>query len=151
MNKSMRILTLTIVLMIALVSQGFSAEHKHKKGDHETGNSVIHESKVDDFGLRYELIDMAAKMKEMPDMPEMKMTHHLMVFVKDAQGHAVTQAKVGYLIQGPDKSKQKTMCMAMSGGFGADVNFKAKGVYTVMVKVIAGDKKMKDTFEYEVK
>jgi len=151
MNKSRRILTLTIVLMIALVSQGFSAEHKHKKGDQETGNPTIHESKVDGFGLRYELIDMAAKMKDMPDMPEMKMTHHLMVFVKDAHGHPVKQAKAGYMIQGPDKSKQKTMCMAMSGGFGADVNFKAKGVYTVMVKAVAGDTKLKDKFEYEVK
>jgi hypothetical protein len=41
--------------------------------------------------------------------------------------------------------------MAMSGGFGADVNFKAKGVYTIMVKVMAGDKNLMDKFEHEVK
>jgi hypothetical protein len=94
---------------------------------------------------------MAAKMKDMADKPEMKDTHHLMMFVKDAHGHPVTQAKVGYMIQGPDNAKQKTMCMAMSGGFGADVNFKAKGVYTIMVKVMAGDKNLMDKFEHEVK
>ncbi len=61
-------------------------------------------------------------------------------------GHLVKQAKVGFMIQGPDNAKQKKMCMAMGGGFGADINFKAKGVYTVMVKVVAGDKNLMDKF-----
>ena len=151
MNKLMNIFTLTIALIIVLAPLGFTADHQHKKGDHEMSNPAIPESAVDGFGFTYELIDTAAKMKDMANKPEMKNTHHLMVFVKDAHGHPVKQAKVGFMIQGPDKAKQKKMCMAMGGGFGADINFKAKGVYTVMVKVVAGDKNLMDKFEHEVK
>lgn len=159
MKKGMNMLVVAIVLMMASASLGLAADDPHKHGAHgddtkshaASMDNQIHESNVDDFQMSYQLIDMMAKIKDMANKPEMKNTHHLMVYVKDAHGHALTQAKVGYLIQGPDQAKQKTMCMAMSGGFGADVNFKAKGVYTIQVKVMAGEKTLKDKFEYKVK
>ena len=78
-------------------------------------------------------------------------THHLMVYVKDADGHAVEGAKLGYLVEGPDGAKQKLMAMGMQGAFGANANFKTKGTYTVKTKFLAGDKKLLDKFSYEVK
>jgi len=164
MKKLMNIQTIVIALMLALAPLGFAADDSNKKDapkmdhsahktDHSSHNmgGYFHQSTVDSFAFTYKLIDMMAKMKDMADKPEMKDTHHLMVYVKDAHGHPVKQAKVGFMIQGPDNAKQKKMCMAMGGGFGADINFKAKGVYTVMVKVVAGDKNLKDKFEHEVK
>ena len=157
MKKLMNIQTIVIALMIVLAPLGFAADDSNKKDtpkiDHSSHNmgAYFHESAVDSFAFTYKLIDMTAKIKTMANKPEMKDTHHLMVYVKDAHGHPVKQAKVGYMIQGPDNAKQKKMCMAMGGGFGADINFKAKGVYTVMVKVVAGDKNLMDKFEHEVK
>ena len=41
--------------------------------------------------------------------------------------------------------------MGMGDGYGADVSFEDKGSYTVKTKVVAGDKKIMDSFEYEMK
>lgn len=117
-------------------------DHSGHKGD------MIHESVVDGYKFAYHLIDMGAHAKK---MPQMKNTHHLMVYVMSPEGHMMPKAKVGYLIQGPDDSKQKVMCMGMSGGFGADVNFGAKGTYTVKTKMMSEEKNLMDSFPYEVK
>ncbi|GBC59914.1 hypothetical protein DENIS_0856 [Desulfonema ishimotonii] len=124
----------------------------HGSTDHSghTGNK-IHEARVNGWHLTYELIDMREKMKGMKNMPEMKNTHHLMVYVRDAEGKTVDNAKVGYLIEGPDDARQKAMCMGMGGGFGADVNMGAAGKYMVKTKVMAGDTKLMDEFGYEVR
>jgi hypothetical protein len=39
--------------------------------------------------------------------------------------------------------------MAMSGGYGGDVNFDEPGTYTV--KAMAGGNKLIDSFEYKIK
>ena len=51
-----------------------------------------------------------------------------MVYVMDPDGHAVEEAKLGYLVEGPDGAKQKLMTMGMQGAYGANVNFKI--IYT---------------------
>jgi hypothetical protein len=112
---------------------------------------MIHKSTVDGYEFMYHLIDMREKMKGMENMPEMKATHHLMVYVKDPSGNPVAQAKGGYLIEKPDGSDQRVMTMPMSGGHGADIALDAPGTYVVKTKVIAGDQTMMDRFEYEVK
>lgn len=82
-------------------------------------------------------------------MPEMKDTHHLMVFIKDAHGTAIDKAKVGYFIQGKESGfAQKKMAMAMGGGFGADVTLSSGKHYMIKTKIIAGDKKLIDEFKY---
>ena len=78
-------------------------------------------------------------------------THHLMVYVIGPDGHAVQEAKLGYLVEGPDGAKQKLMAMGMQGAYGANVNFNKKGMYTIKVKCLVGDKKLFDRFSYEVK
>jgi ABC-type sulfate/molybdate transport systems ATPase subunit len=84
----------------------------------------------------------------MKNMPEMKDTHHLMVFVKDAQGGPVKTAKVGYLIQDAAGAVQKKMTMAMNDGFGADVTFEPGKHYQIKTKVMAGTTTLMDEFEY---
>ncbi len=122
----------------------------------------IRTARVDGYTFTYRLIDMKKKMEMMKNMKGMSMqgmdmskmkSHHLMVFVKGPDGNPVTDAKVGFKVEGPSGSQvpvQKVMCMAMSGGFGADVDFKAKGTYTIKAKVVAGDTKLVDSFQYTV-
>ncbi|MDM8515154.1 hypothetical protein QUF76_03055 [Desulfobacterales bacterium HSG16] len=122
--------------------------HKDEMDHSDHKGEMIHESVVDGYKFAYHLIDMGAHAKK---MPQMKDTHHLMVYVMSPKGHMMPKAKVGYLIQGPSDSKQKAMCMGMSGGFGADVNFGTKGTYMVKTKVMSDEKNLIDSFSYEVK
>ncbi|AOY59425.1 conserved uncharacterized protein [Desulfococcus multivorans] len=115
------------------------------------GGIKIHTATVEGYHLSYELIDMKARMKGMENMPEMEHSHHLMVYVKDKDGNAVENARVGYLIRGPGNSEQRVMCMGMGAGYGADVNLAEKGAYTVNTKAVVGDKTLLDSFEYELR
>lgn len=122
--------------------------HSGHKGEN------IRNATVDGYTFSYHLIDMQERMKEMKAAGhphEMKMTHHLMVYVQGPDGNMVKSAKVGYLVVGPDKEKQKLMCMAMAGGYGADINFTAPGIYTVKTKVMIGKQSILDSFTYDIK
>ncbi len=130
--------------------QGHTMADKQNKehGAHGSGMK-IHTAALDGYTFEYRLIDMKEKMKTMKNMPGMKETHHLMVFVKDSHGKAVTAARVGYFIR--EKSSgtvQKKMSMAMNNGFGADVTLVPGSHYTIKTKVMAGDKNMIDEFNY---
>lgn len=150
--------TLILVLFCTMLLTGnaFGSDSGH--GSHNTGHGTnhsghdtgkkIHEAKVGDFTFEYRLIDMKEKMKGMKNMPEIKETHHLMLHVRDMHGKPVEKAKVGYLIQGPDNSVEKKMAMAMNQGFGADVTFGHGKQYRVKAKVLAGDRKLMDSFEF---
>jgi hypothetical protein len=116
--------------------------------------AVVHESTIEGFSFAYHLIDLrkdADEMKDMEGAKEADQTHHLMVYVMDSQGRSVQDAKLGYLVEGPDGAKQKLMAMGMQGAFGANVDFSKKGVYTIKVKCVTGDKKLFDRFSFEVK
>ncbi|MBF0259007.1 MAG: hypothetical protein HQK62_09235 [Desulfamplus sp.] len=115
------------------------------------GNEAIHSSMVGNYHFNYELIDMREKMKGMKNMPEMKATHHMMLFIKSGIGKMPENTQVGYLVENPDGTIQKVMAMGMGDGFGGDVNFAEKGIYTIKIKAIAGEEKLMDMFKYEVK
>ncbi len=115
------------------------------------GGMMIHSSMVDGYHLSYELIDMMAKMKGMKNMPEMKATHHLMMFIKSHGGEEVKSGTVGFLIENPDGTKQKKMAMGMGAGYGADVELRQAGNYTITVKALASSDKIVDKFTYEIK
>jgi hypothetical protein len=120
----------------------------------ERHGKSIREAKVEGFKLEYYLLDMNDMMKTMPmtgmDMSKMK-SNHLMVYVTMPDGMAVTDAKAGYLVIGPDKAEQKAMTMAMSGGFGADVDLKVSGAYKITAKIVTGGKTLVDEFSHTVK
>jgi hypothetical protein len=115
------------------------------------GGAAIRSSMVDGYHLTYKLIDMADRMKGMKDMPEMKATHHLMLFVKSHGGEVLKSVTVGFLIENPDGTLQKKMAMAMAGGYGADLELGQTGTYTMKIKALAGKDKIVDQFEYEIK
>jgi hypothetical protein len=134
------------------MQEGHMMDPSGQDGIHGSHSGMeIHTATVDGYELRYELIDMKARMAGMENMPEMAHSHHMMVYVRDREGNAVENATVGYLIQGPGGGVQKTMCMGMGGGYGADVSLEDAGAYTIKTKVVAGKKTLMDAFEYEVK
>lgn len=156
----------TFITVITLISAGIifsvttimASSMSHGSHDQEAtthsghAGQMIHESTVDGYRLAYHLIDMAEKMKDMNvSAPTQMGTHHLMVYVQSPDGQETKNARVGYLIVGPDNTRQKAMTMAMTSGFGADVSFKAKGTYVVSTKIVVGDRKILDNFNYTVK
>ena len=74
------------------------------------GGMKIHTATVDGYQLSYELIDMKARMKGMKNMPEMKDSHHLMVYVKDKDGNPVENAQGGVPDRGPRQQRTKRPC-----------------------------------------
>ena len=151
------VFNLTLITLLVTFAGGFpvladSHEHDMDQMDHSGHRGPnIHNSIVDGYSLTYHLIDMQEKMKDMENMPEMQATHHMMVYVTGPDGAVLGQAKVGYLVVGPDGNKQKLMAMGMKDGFGADVDFKAPGAYTVKTKAVANGATLLDQFTYEVK
>ena len=169
MKKQIIIAAIGVLFVLALSLPSSAAQKDHGSMDHPTQDhpakaqgtpptggmdhsahmgDLIHESTVEGYHLAYHLIDMQQHTAGMKDMP---MTHHLMVFVQGPDGKAVTEAKAGYLVDNPDGTDQRLMTMAMNKGFGADVNLKAKGVYTIKTKIVAQDRQLMDSFPYEVK
>ncbi|BCS97898.1 hypothetical protein DSLASN_35300 [Desulfoluna limicola] len=164
-------LTLGLLALLTLnVTSLASAEHGHDqagnskdmKMDHKmdmkghdmdmgpSGN-VIRTHTIDGMKLTYRLINMHERMTNKPGMEMMAdkvASHHMMVDVKSADGGMIHNAKVGFIMTGPDGKKTKAMAMGMEGGHGADMNMMKKGTYTVNVKIKAGDKTVKDTFTY---
>ena len=146
-------------MLIALVSLSLGSipaqagyhQHDMDQMDHSAHRGPnIHNAMVDGHHLAYHLIDMREKMQDMENMPEMQATHHMMVYVTGPDGAVLAEAKVGYLVVGPDGNQQKLMAMGMSDGFGADVDFGAPGAYTVKTKAVANGTTLRDEFTYEV-
>ena len=138
------------VLVFPVFSQdsGSAIDHSGHIG------AMIHESTIDGYRFAYHLIDIQKNPEQMSDMKDSKeseKTHHLMVYVMDPDGQAVQQAKLGYLVEGPNGAKQKLMAMGMQGAYGANVDFRNKGSYTIKTKIVTGDKKLFDRFSHEVK
>jgi hypothetical protein len=121
---------------------------------------MIREATVDGRRLMYHLMTWEQRNQAMKGMEGMEMagmdnsgqaTNHLMLYVTGPDGKAVAGAKVGFALTRPDGTEQKTLTMAMSGGYGADVVLKAKGAYKIKSKIVAGDVTTVDEFTYEVK
>jgi hypothetical protein len=154
MRQFLKIFMIPVLALFLLAPAHAEEKMEHGSmtgGTHEAeAGKKIRETMIDGHHLTYRLIDMKQRMKDMKDMPEMDATHHLMVFIKAPDGSRAESAKVGYLVEGPDGSTQKAMAMAMTGGFGADLDLTEKGTYTVKTKAVAGEAKLIDAFSYTV-
>jgi hypothetical protein len=154
MKKSIMGIIAYIFLAFALTTPVFSQDSGPAIDHSGHVGEMVHESAIDGYRFAYHLIDIQKNPEEMKDMPkhgEVDETHHLMVYVMDPNGQPVQQAKLGYLVEGPNGAKQKLMAMGMQGAFGANVDFRIKGSYIIKTKIVTGDKKLFDRFRYEVK
>jgi hypothetical protein len=94
---------------------------------------------VQGYHLAYHLLDQ-----------NKEATRHLMVYIMDAEGNEIEGAKVGFLVKGPDGTKQKLMAMGMKGAYGVDFRLVMKGTYDIKMKALAGDKKLLDSFKHKI-
>ena len=128
--------------------------HDMASHDDTSGNGMeIRTCMVNGYHLTYRLINMKARMAAMEgtaNMPEMKATHHLMLFIKSHDGHPMDKGRVGFFIENPDGTVQKAMAMGMGDGYGADVVLDQAGSYTIKAKALAGKDKVMDRFSWEV-
>lgn len=141
-------LVLTIGLALPIGAEEKMDHDSMSHGGHD--GELIRETTVKGYGLTYRLIDMQARMKEMADAPEMEATHHLMLYIHSPADKQIEEAKVGFLVEGPNGETQKAMAMAMSGGFGADLDLSGKGAYTIKSKAVFGEVKLIDGFTYTI-
>ena len=147
-NTTAFIICLVFMISLAL-PLGAEEKMDHSGMSHGShAGQLIRETSVEGYGLTYRLIDMQARMKDMADMPEMDATHHLMLYIHPPAGNSIEQPRVGFLVEDPDGETQKVMAMAMSGGFGADLDLSQKGDYTIKSKAVFGDVKLIDEFKY---
>lgn len=147
-----RILVFSVFAVSLAMPQTAAASDCHAAASEgkEHDGKLIRETTVRGHTLSYRLIDMKAKMKDMKEMPEMDATHHLMLYIQPPEGQPFDDPKVGFLVAGPGDDTQTVMAMAMSGGFGADLDLSAKGDYTIKSKAVAGKVKLIDEFTYSV-
>jgi len=136
-----RIGILSAILLALVTPLCFSALGSAQTTDHSVHvGQMIHEARVDGFQLAYHVVDL-----------KKKTTRHLMVYITGPDGHRVEQAKVGFLIKGPDGVKQKLMALGMKGAFGVNTEFAVKGVYSIKMKAVIDSRKLVDAFTYAVK
>jgi hypothetical protein len=137
----MKKIVLTFIIFLYFLTIPFLASSAQENVDHSKHVGVrIHESSVQGYSLAYHLLDL-------PNRKE----HHLMIYIMNEKRESVDKGKVGYLVVGPEGRKQKVMAMVMKAAFGADVDFTAKGTYTIKTKALIGNAKLLDQFTYEVK
>ncbi|MCF8036027.1 MAG: hypothetical protein K9K62_04045 [Desulfobacteraceae bacterium] len=138
-----------IALAIILISAMALTAGARQAGESERKGKQIHESTVNAYSLAYNLIDMGGAGAEMEGHEGSAPTHHLMVYIIDPEGSPVNEAKVGFLVKGPEGKQQKVMAMGMAGGYGADISLQHPGEYTIRTKAVAGDETLLDSFEYK--
>ncbi len=142
-----------LVLALVLVAgPSFSAEDMGQMmhQDHDMGK-MIHSSMVGGYKFSYHLIDLKAKMETMKGKIDMgEASHHLMVFISNADGHKAAEGDVGFQVEGPDGSVQKQMAMAMSDGFGANFKLDPGVSYVIKTKAVTGDEKLEDQFTFKL-
>jgi len=138
-----------IAILLACLAIGwlpaavFAADSHHTHAAQKTMDHAghigekIHESTVEGYRLAYHLLDLPGRIPK-----------HLIIYITDAEGRPVNEAKVGYLVVGPDGKEQTVMAMAMQDSFGGDVDFSLKGKYTIKSKAVVGSKNLLDSFTF---
>jgi len=165
MKKTMKLLASILLLSVFCAGSVFAAGSDmkgHNMGKSEKIGALIHESIVDEYMLSYYFMDLRDKKTDDKDKAamdashnmtgkEMDKPHHLMVYIMDKNHTPVLKGKVGFMIKNAEGTAQKEMGMFMSEGFGTTADMKKKGVYSITIKIVLGDKKLMDKFDYEIK
>lgn len=165
MKKMMKLMVSVFVLSAFCAGFAFASSSDmegHDMAKKEKIGDLIHESMVDGYMLSYYFMDLRDQKSSDKDKTTMDASHntgkkeidkphHLMVYIMDKNNKSVLKGKVGFLIKDAQGTAQKAMGMFMSEGFGTTADMKKKGAYTIMAKILLGDKKLIDNFEYEIK
>ncbi|HEY5998954.1 MAG TPA: hypothetical protein VI078_06565 [bacterium] len=142
-------LVLAAALGLAIASPAFAT-------DLSRYGAEIRKAQVSGYTLTYTLIGV----------PEMNVTsvmpmssydggpnksHHLMVFVTGANGRAVRDIDVGYVVTRPSGVSDGYPAFVMDGGAGTDVDLAFRGAYTIQTKIALPETELVDSFVYDLK
>ncbi|MFH2060259.1 MAG: hypothetical protein ABIJ59_15335 [Pseudomonadota bacterium] len=159
MKKNVKLILSILMVSVFLTMAAIASDMKgHDMPKSDKIGDLIHESVIDGYTLSYYFMDLRNQNAKghttgshnAKDM-EMDKPHHLMLYIEDANHKPVLKGKVGFVIKDASGKDQKAMAMFMSNGFGTTANMKQKGMYTIVAKAIVGDKKLMDSFDYEIK
>ncbi|OKY75843.1 MAG: hypothetical protein BM485_05765 [Desulfobulbaceae bacterium DB1] len=170
-----RNLLFAFIITLAIAQPGSAADGHggaphdmsgHDMGGHDMGTmdhsaqmgEKIQESTVEGYHLSYQLIDNLANLAAAQqagkaaniDLAKVK-SHHLMLHITAPDGAQAADGTVGFLVKGPDGVEQTVMTMPMSGGYGADIELRTPGSYTIKSKAALDGKKLLDQFTYTSK
>jgi len=163
MNRFMTAILTIVCASLLVTGTGFAGsdmaghDMNHSDSKSDKVGDLVHESMVEGYMLAYYLMDLREQKSEQANAhaahgkKEMDKPHHIMVYIMDKDHKPVHKGKVGFLITNKEGKKQKAMGMYMSNGFGTTADMKKKGVYAISTKVVMGDVKLMDKFEYEIK
>jgi len=166
MKKMMKLMMSVLIMSVFFTGLVFASDSDMKEHDMAESDKIgdlIHESVVDGYMLSYYFMDLrdqkdnkagtSMDMDKSNDMKtqEMDKPHHIMVYIMDKNHKPVLKGKVGFMIKDTQGNAQKAMGMFMSKGFGTTADMKKKGIYKITTKAILGDKKIMDSFDYEIK
>lgn len=153
MKKTILSIPLALLFAVLVTNFAFATGGNKALPDADKFGDLIHESTIDGYSLSYYFMDLRNQTSAAHGSHDKAMDkpHHLMVYIVDSEQNLVAKGKIGFLIKDSQGSKQTAMAMFMSNGFGATADMKKAGVYTITTKAILGDKKLMDSFEFEIK
>ena len=156
-KKMMKLVMSVLILSVFCTGLVFASSSDMKGHDMAKSDKIgdlIHESMVDGYMLSYYFMDLRdqkdSKASSHGSM-DMDKPHHIMVYIMDKGHKPVLKGKVGFMIKDTQGNAQKAMGMFMSKGFGTTADMKKKGIYKITTKAMLGDKKIMDSFDYEIK
>lgn len=127
----------------------------------ERPGKQIRQTNVKEYTLTYYLLNLSErgemmKLMEGHSVLGMKkgadVTNHLMVYIQKPDGKIVP-GDVAFLLIDPDGKDFSTMTMGMYGGYGADINMKIKGSYTIKAKIVIEGRdivRLEDEFTFQM-
>jgi len=114
----------------------------------------VHDDTRDGYKLSFQVMTQAQKRATLSsdeggaDQPGLP-SHHIMLIILSPEDRFATGAEVRFSVTGPGGTVQEAQAVPMVGGYGADVDLRAKGRYQVHAEIEVGGKKLADDFTYE--
>lgn len=139
--------TFGVALLVCAAASGALADGNSRYG------REIRTAQVSGYTLTYTLID-TAELNLGTVMPLASYdggrtpSHHLMVFVRDAAGRAVTEGTVSFAVTTPNGTVSTLAGRPMNGGFGNDVELPARGELAIQVKLALPNADLTDAFAH---
>jgi len=116
--------------------------------------SIVHNDTQEGYRLSFQLMSSEEKRATLPNSQcareyDAGPSHHMMLIVLSPTGAFVTDATVYFSVRKPDGSTRESLAVPMAGGYGVDVDMRAKGPYEVRAEIVIDGQKIVETFTYE--
>jgi hypothetical protein len=150
------------IFMALVVYAGQSDFGKESRDAGTSASRQIHESQIKGYDFSYRMVQTTEPdsfYREMPyqlaSVPELTLADgpentQLVLFITDAQGRNVVDAKVKYRVSGPGQGILESGGFPLKGGYAAGIYCTQPGVYRIEAEIELLDKKkiLVDRFDF---